>query len=195
MPEAAVERPTLSIESRILLVRGQKVMLDSDLAELYGVPTGRLNEAVKRNRRRFPEDFMFQLTRREGREVERIRSQVAILKRGQHRKYAPYVFTEQGIAMLSSVLTSERAIAVNIRALAPVARRARGARAPAGEAGVAASRTAGQGAVRLRDDSASDRSPGRRAREAPVRISHEPGRNLGGRGVTETRIARLEAGC
>jgi len=114
MPEAAVERPTLSIESRILLVRGQKVMLDSDLAELYGVPTGRLNEAVKRNRRRFPEDFMFQLTRREGREVERLRSQIAILKRGQHRKYAPYVFTEQGIAMLSSVLTSERAIAVHI---------------------------------------------------------------------------------
>ena len=76
---------------RILLVRGQKVMLDSDLAELYGVPTGRLNEAVKRNRRRFPEDFMFQLTREEGREVERIRSQVAILKRGQHCKYAPYV--------------------------------------------------------------------------------------------------------
>src|SRR5215471_20096978 len=114
MPEAAVARPTLSIERRILLVRGQKVMLVSDLAELYGVPTGRLNEAVKRNWRRFPEDFMFQLTREEGREIERIRSQVAILKRGQHRKYAFYVFTEQGIAKLSSVLTSERAIAVNI---------------------------------------------------------------------------------
>jgi phage regulator Rha-like protein len=102
------------IENRILLVRGQKVMLDTELAELYGVPTGRLNEAVKRNRVRFPEDFMFQLTRQEARELEALRSQNATLKRGQRRKYAPFVFTEHGIAMLSSVLNSERAIVVNI---------------------------------------------------------------------------------
>jgi phage regulator Rha-like protein len=72
------------------------------------------NQAVKRNRRRFPEDFMFRLTLAEGRELERLRSQIVTPKRGQHRKYAPYAFTEQGIAMLSSVLNSERAILVNI---------------------------------------------------------------------------------
>ena len=114
MPDSVAELPQISIESRILLIRGQKVMLDSELADLYGVSTGRLNEAVKRNRQRFPEDFMFRLTREEGRGLERLKSQIAILKRGQHRKYAPSVFTEQGIAMLSSVLTSERAVLVNI---------------------------------------------------------------------------------
>lgn len=116
MPEkpTASEMPAPAIESRILLIRGHKVMLDADLAALYGVATGRLNEAVKRNAKRFPEDFMFQLSGDESREVEALRSQNAILKRGQHRKYAPYAFTEQGIAMLSSVLNSERAILVNI---------------------------------------------------------------------------------
>ena len=81
-------------------------MLDTDLAILYGVPTKRLNEQVMRNKKRFPSDFMFQLT---AEEVERLRSQIATLKpgRGQHRKYRPYVFTEQGVAMLSSVLHSE----------------------------------------------------------------------------------------
>ena len=88
-------------------------MMDTDLAMLYGVPTKRLNEQVRRNKKRFPADFMFQLT---AEEVDRLRSQVATLKpgRGQHRKYRPYVFTEQGVAMLSSVLHSERAIQVNI---------------------------------------------------------------------------------
>jgi len=101
------------IEKAILMIRGQKVMLDSDLAKLYGVATKRLNEQVRRNRTRFPEDFMFQLREEE---AESLRSQSATLKkgRGQHRKYAPYAFTEQGVAMLSSVLNSRRAIEVNI---------------------------------------------------------------------------------
>jgi phage regulator Rha-like protein len=101
------------IEQNILLIRGHRVMLDTDLAILYGVPTKRLNEQVRRNKKRFPSDFMFQLT---AEEVDRLRSQFATLKagRGQHRKYRPYAFTEQGVAMLSSVLHSERAIQVNI---------------------------------------------------------------------------------
>jgi len=113
MPTAAEIAPAL-IESRIYIIRDHKVLLDADLAELYGVPTKVFNQAVKRNRQRFPEDFMFRLTREEGRHLESLRSQTVTLKRGQHRKYAPYVFTEQGIAMLSSVLNSERAILVNI---------------------------------------------------------------------------------
>lgn len=105
--------PTERIESKIYLIRAKKVMVDTDLAELYGVPTGRLNEQIKRNLSRFPEDFMFRLTKQE---AESLRSQFATLKtgRGEHRKYLPLVFTEQGIAMLSSVLNSERAIQVNI---------------------------------------------------------------------------------
>jgi phage regulator Rha-like protein len=105
--------PSEQIDKAILLIRGHKVMLDHDLAKLYGVPTKRLNEQVRRNRGRFPEDFMIQLT---GEEAEALRSQFATLKkgRGQHRKYAPFAFTEQSVAMLSSVLNSERAIEVNI---------------------------------------------------------------------------------
>jgi hypothetical protein len=106
------------IESIILVIRGQKVILDKDLAVLYGVPTKRLNEQVRRNRRRFPEDFMFQLTKEEVSMCQdmsdRTRSQFATLKRGGNIKYLPYVFTEQGVAMLSGVLNSDRAIAVNI---------------------------------------------------------------------------------
>lgn len=104
---------TERVERNILLIRGHRVMLDTDLAILYGVPTKRLNEQVRRNKKRFPSDFMFQLTPEE---VEHLRSQIATLKpgRGQHRKYSPYAFTEQGVAMLSSVLHSERAIQVNI---------------------------------------------------------------------------------
>ena len=104
----------MEISNIIYLIRGHRVMLDSDLAHLYGVPTFRLNEQVKRNRRRFPDDFMLHLT---AEEVEALRSQKAILKkggRGRHSKYRPYAFTEQGVAMLSGVLNSERAIAVNI---------------------------------------------------------------------------------
>ncbi len=114
MPDSVDELPMLHIESRILLAHGQKVILDSDLAELYGVATKALNQAVKRNQQRFPEDFMFRLTLEEGRHLHFLRSQTVTLERGQYRKYAPYVFTELGIAMLSSVLTSKRAIEVNI---------------------------------------------------------------------------------
>ncbi|MBI3753408.1 MAG: ORF6N domain-containing protein [Deltaproteobacteria bacterium] len=105
--------PVELIERKIYLIRGQKVMLDSDLAELYGVATKVLLQAVKRNLKRFPSDFMFQLNYQQ---VAALRSQIVTLKkgRGQHRKYPPYVFTEQGVAMLSSVLNSERAIEVNI---------------------------------------------------------------------------------
>lgn len=99
------------IEERILLIRGHKVMLDKDLAKLYGVPTKRLNEQLKRNTKRFPADFMFQLS---WQEIRSLRSQDATLKRGQHIKYRIHAFTEQGVAMLSSVLNSERAIQVNI---------------------------------------------------------------------------------
>ena len=101
------------VERNILFIRGHRVMLDTDLAKLYGVPTKVLNQAVKRNASRFPPDFMFQLTMEE---ATALRSQFATLEtgRGQHRKYRPYAFTEQGVAMLSSVLHSERAIQVNI---------------------------------------------------------------------------------
>ena len=106
----AAPRP---VESLIRVVRGQKVMLDIDLAELYGVPTKRLNEAVRRNLRRFPESFMFRLSREES---VALRSQIATLKagRGRHSKYPPLAFTEHGVVMLSSVLNSERAIEMSI---------------------------------------------------------------------------------
>ena len=100
------------IEQRIYLVRGQKVMLDTDLASLYEVQTRELNQAVKRNKKRFPVDFMFQLT---WAETTGLRSQIVTLKKKEHAKYRPYAFTEQGVAMLSSVLNSDRAIAVNIQ--------------------------------------------------------------------------------
>jgi len=107
------------IATKILEVRGRKVMLDKVLAKLYGVSVKVLNQAVKRNIKRFPADFMFQLT---WEEAVSLRSQFVTLNnmkpkaygRGKHIKYLPYVFTEQGVAMLSSVLNSERAIQVNI---------------------------------------------------------------------------------
>ena len=101
-----------NIESLIKVVRGQQVMLDKDLAILYGVEAKVLNQAVKRNVERFPDDFRFQLTKEEC-----LRSQIVTLneKQGQHLKYMPYAFTEQGVAMLSSVLRSQTAIEVNIR--------------------------------------------------------------------------------
>jgi len=102
--------PAERIESKIFLIRGQKVMLDVGLAELYQVPTGRLNEQVKRDVERFPEDFMFQLTRKE---FENLKSQIAISRWGGRRKL-PYAFTEQGVAMLSVVLHSKRAVQVNV---------------------------------------------------------------------------------
>jgi hypothetical protein len=136
--------PVGDIERCILLIRGHKVMLDSHLARLYAVETRVLVQAVKRNRGRFPEDFMFQLTweetanltshsvipSEEGEQGLRsqsvilndgdagvLRSQIMTLKRGSHRKYRPYAFTEQGVAMLSSVLRSERAVQVNIEVM------------------------------------------------------------------------------
>ena len=98
----------------ISVVRGEKVLLDSDLAVLYGVEVRTLNQAVRRNRSRFPDDFLFQLTPEETAALRRSRSQTVILKRGHNIKYLPYAFTEQGIAMLSSVLRSPRAVEVNI---------------------------------------------------------------------------------
>ena len=101
-----------AIQSRILALREQRVMLDADLAQLYGVETRVLVQAVKRNLARFPEDFMFQLS---AEEFANLRSQSVISSAGQGgRRTAPYAFTEQGVAMLSSVLGSPRAIAVNI---------------------------------------------------------------------------------
>ena len=106
------EEGKTQIEERIFNIRGKQVMIDKDLALLYGVETKRLNEQVKRNIERFPEDFMFQLTLEEC-----LRSQIATLNQaqGKHLKYLPFAFTENGIAMLSSVLRSETAIAVNIK--------------------------------------------------------------------------------
>lgn len=97
------------VESLIREIRSERVMLDSDLARVYGVPTFRFNEAVKRNLERFPEDFRFQLTRNE---AESLTSQIAILKtsRGKHRKYLPYAFTEHGAIMAANVLSSRRAV-------------------------------------------------------------------------------------
>ena len=105
-------RPQL-IEQRIYLIRAQKVMLSTHLAELYDVEPRTLMQAVKRKAERFPPDFMFQLSQEE---FKSLRSQIVILEegRGRHPKYRPYAFTEQGVAMLSSVLNSERAVQVNI---------------------------------------------------------------------------------
>lgn len=101
-----------AIEKRIFVVRERQVMLDEDLADLYGVETKRLIEQVKRNLERFPEDFMFQLRKDE---AAALRSQIATSNIGRGgRRYTPYVFTEQGVAMLSGVLRSDRAITVNI---------------------------------------------------------------------------------
>jgi phage regulator Rha-like protein len=100
-----------TIGGSIYTIRGVKVMLDRDLAVLYGVQTKALNQAVKRNVKRFPEEFMFQLTQEE---AVASRSQFVTLKRGQNIKYLPFAFTEHGVAMLSSVLNSEKAIEINI---------------------------------------------------------------------------------
>jgi hypothetical protein len=104
--------PVERVQQLIFLVRGEKVMLDNHLAELYGVETGALNRAVRRNAARFPDDFMFQLTPEE---VGALRCQIGISNIGRGgRRYQPYAFTEQGVAMLSSVLRSERAVQVNV---------------------------------------------------------------------------------
>ena len=103
--------PIESIVRKIVFLRGEKVLLDRDIAALYGVETKVLKQAVRRNIKRFPPDFMFELTREEN---QSLRSQNVTLKRGQHSKYLSFAFTEQGVAMLSSVLNSDRAIDVNI---------------------------------------------------------------------------------
>jgi phage regulator Rha-like protein len=105
--------PQETIEGKILLIRSKKIILDSDLAVLYGVETKQLTRQVRRNIERFPDDFMFQLTREEYNEL--LRCQIGTLKRGQHSKYLPYAFTEHGILMLSSVLNSKKAIHANIQ--------------------------------------------------------------------------------
>ena len=126
MVKTAFMIPTERIEATIFFIRGEKVMLDRDLAQLYDVSTSVLNQAVKRHQERFPEDFMFRLTKEEAKgwwtahSGSRLRSQNVILKRGQHIKYPPYAFTEHGVLMLSSVLNSERAIRVNIELCAPL---------------------------------------------------------------------------
>ena len=104
--------PVERIVNKIYETRKKKVMLDEDLAALYGVQTKVLKQAVRRNIKRFPDDFMFELTKEEN---QALRSQNVTLKRGQHSKYLPFAFTEQGVAMLSSVLNSDRAIQVNIQ--------------------------------------------------------------------------------
>ena len=104
-----IPRPE-NLAALVHAVRGEKVLLDTDLASLYGVTPGALNQAVKRNRSRFPDDFMFRLTRDEAETVLASRSQSVILKRGQNIKYLPYAFTEQGVAMLSSVRLSARIV-------------------------------------------------------------------------------------
>ena len=111
VPALTSADPVVSIERRVYFIRGQKVLLDADLADLYQVPTSQLNQAVKRNRKRFPGDFMFQLN---AGEISLI-SQVVISKNGRGgRRKPPNAFTEHGVAMLSSVLNSERAIQMNI---------------------------------------------------------------------------------
>jgi len=101
----------MTIEKKIHLIRGQRVILDDDLSQLYGVETKALKRAVKRNKARFPNDFMFVLNNQEH---DSLRYQFGTLKRGQHSKYLPYAFSEQGVAMLSSILHSNRAVKVNI---------------------------------------------------------------------------------
>ena len=109
--EKEIARQIENITGLIHYFRGEKVILDFDLAKLYGMEVKRLKESVRRNLKRFPSDFLFELTRDE---FISLRSQIATLKRGQHSKFLPFAFTEQGVAMLSSVLNSDTAIQVNI---------------------------------------------------------------------------------
>ena len=121
MPKRAPIVPAERIERSILLIRGQRVMLDADLAALYDVQTKVLIQSVKRNLARFPDDFMFRLT---AGEAARLRSQIVTSNVGRGgRRYSPYAFTEQGVAMLSSVLRSARAVQVNVTRRTPATRR------------------------------------------------------------------------
>ena len=107
--------PVEVITGKIFILRGHRVMLDRDLAKLYRVETRAVNQAVKRNQDRFPEDFMFQVTSEEAEAVLSSRSQIVILKRGENIKYLPYVFTEHGVVMLANVLKSAVAIRASIQ--------------------------------------------------------------------------------
>jgi phage regulator Rha-like protein len=106
--------PIENIVNRVYFIRGRKVMLDSDLARLYGVRTKQLNRQVKRNKKRFPEDFMFRLTVKEANKMNVSRQQTAILKQKNNPLHQPYVFTEQGVAMLSSLLNGKKAAWINV---------------------------------------------------------------------------------
>ena len=118
MPKSTQELiPIEAIEGKIFVLRGRRVMVDRDLAELYGVETRALNQAVSRNGDRFPEDFMFQLTLEEGKAVLLSRSQFVTLKRGQNIKYRPHVFTEHGAVMLANVLKSPVAVRASIQVM------------------------------------------------------------------------------
>ena len=113
MPSSKALVPT-PVESRIVTLRGTKVLLDRDLAEIYGVETRVLKQAIKRNQERFPPDFIFRLTLAEAEELRQSRSQIVILKRGQNVKYAPLAFSEHGALMAASVLNSPRAVEMSV---------------------------------------------------------------------------------
>jgi phage regulator Rha-like protein len=106
--------PVERVELGILEIRGRKVIVDADLAAIYGVPTKQLNQAIKRNAERFPADFMFRLTPEEASAWQRLRSQIVTLKRGQHLKYLPYAFTEHGAIMAATVLNSPKAVQMSL---------------------------------------------------------------------------------
>lgn len=110
--ETVLTIPDEMVMNKIYIIRGHKVMLDSDLADLYQVETKQLKRQVKRNIERFPDDFMVELTKEES---DSLRSQIGTLKRGEHSKFLPFAFTEHGVLMLSSVLNSPKAIQVNIQ--------------------------------------------------------------------------------
>jgi len=131
--------PVEDIARRIHSVRGQRVMLDSDLAELYGVETRALNQAVKRNAGRFPGDFVFRLSREEASNLRRLRSQFVILKRGEHLKYGPLAFTEHGAVMVAMVLNGSRAVQMSLFVVRAFLRLREWV---VGQAGLAASRQA-----------------------------------------------------
>jgi hypothetical protein len=116
VPKKSIARGALALETLIYEIRGEKIILDSDLARIYGVATKAFNQAVKRNADKFPADFMFRLTAREARRLQRSRSQFVTLKRGQNIKYLPYAFTEHGAIMAANVLNSPRAVQMSVGA-------------------------------------------------------------------------------
>src|SRR5687768_4121461 len=114
MPSKKLTRPYQGIENLIQEIRGVRVMFDSDLARIYGVTTKAFNQAVRRNRARFPKDFMFQLNSRETKALLASRSQIVTLKRGQNIKYRPYAFTEHGALQAANILKSARAVQMSV---------------------------------------------------------------------------------